>query len=169
MRGRGGCLGLGVSLGSLCESSQRAVRRGLLPSSENRGLFVPGGSSVIDETWGDSWEGSDRVNVDPADIQRKPKPSPRISIPGWKSNPNPILLDKLPSLGDTRLHFMGSHGKGFAAGRVSVSMLLEISWLMASRPQAQSGLWRNLRSIWDNMFTLPKGIRTVCFIQFFAL
>jgi solute carrier family 45 protein 1/2/4 len=40
---------------------------------------------------------------------------------------------------------------------------------MISRPQAQSGLWRNLRAIWDNMFTLPKGIRTVCYIQFFAL
>jgi len=63
---------------------------------------------------------------------------------------------------------MGSNGKGLTAGRVSLS-LVDGRKLMVSRPQAQSGLWRNLRSILDNMFTLPKGIRTVCYIQFFAL
>ena len=73
-------------------------------------------SWVIYGMSGDSWETADKSNLDPADIQRKPKPSPRISIFRRKSDPNPVILDELPSAGDTRLYFMGSHGKGFAAG-----------------------------------------------------
>lgn len=37
-----------------------------------------------------------------------------------------------------------------------------------SREQSRSGLVSSVRAIWQNMFTLPPGIRTVCFIQFFA-
>ncbi|WWD19321.1 hypothetical protein CI109_103779 [Kwoniella shandongensis] len=36
------------------------------------------------------------------------------------------------------------------------------------RPQSKNGFKSNLKSIWDNMFSLPPGIRTVCIIQFFA-
>jgi len=71
---------------------------------------------VIYGIWGDSWEAADKSNLGPADIQRKPKPSPRISIFRRKSDPNPVILNELSSAGDTRLHLMGSHGKGLAAG-----------------------------------------------------
>lgn len=37
-----------------------------------------------------------------------------------------------------------------------------------SREQSRSGLLSSLRAIWQNMFTLPASIRTICFIQFFA-
>ena len=37
-----------------------------------------------------------------------------------------------------------------------------------SRPQSKNGLISNLKTIWENMFSLPPGIRTVCTIQFFA-
>lgn len=37
-----------------------------------------------------------------------------------------------------------------------------------SRHQSRSGLLSSLRAIWENMFTLPPSIRTICFIQFFA-
>jgi len=48
VRGRVGCLGLGVSLGSLCESYDQAVRRGFshCGSERSKGLSVYGGSWV---------------------------------------------------------------------------------------------------------------------------
>ena len=36
-----------------------------------------------------------------------------------------------------------------------------------SRAQ-KNGLWSNLKAIWDNLFSLPPGIKTVCMVQFFA-
>jgi solute carrier family 45 protein 1/2/4 len=102
------------------------------------------------------------------DIQGKSQSSPCLPIPRRKSDPNPIISNELPPPSHPRLHLLGSDGTSLTAGRVS-SFPVYGSQLIFSRPQAQSGLWRNLRSIWDNMFTLPKGIRTVCYIQFFAL
>ncbi|BEJ17284.1 hypothetical protein CspHIS471_0606850 [Cutaneotrichosporon sp. HIS471] len=40
--------------------------------------------------------------------------------------------------------------------------------LRDDREQSRSGLVSSIRAIWENIFTLPPGIRTVCFIQFFA-
>ena len=37
-----------------------------------------------------------------------------------------------------------------------------------SRPQSQNGLVSNVKAIWDNIFILPPGIRTICAVQFFA-
>lgn len=40
--------------------------------------------------------------------------------------------------------------------------------LTTSREQSKSGLLSSIRAIWANIFTLPPGIRMICFIQFFA-
>ena len=53
------------------------------------------------------------------DIQGKSQSSPCLPIPRRKSDPNPIVPNQFPPTGDSRIHFMGSNGKSFTAGRVS--------------------------------------------------
>ena len=49
-----------------------------------------------------------------------------------------------------------------------MSKLLSPTSADRSRVKSKGGLFSSLKEIWDNMFTLPPGIRTVCFVQFFA-
>ncbi|WVN86277.1 uncharacterized protein L203_101440 [Cryptococcus depauperatus CBS 7841] len=80
------------------------------------------------------------------------------------------LVPVLPILGRTQLQILSfvtstvllvSHS--FTSWAVSERVLLR-----DDRPQSESSLKSNLKSIWDNMFSLAPGIRTVCLIQFFA-
>ncbi|OCF75727.1 solute carrier family 45, member 1/2/4 [Kwoniella mangroviensis CBS 8886] len=76
----------------------------------------------------------------------------------------------LPFLGRTQLQILS-----FMTSAILVISHTFTSWAVSERvllrddrPQSQSSLKANLKSIWDNMFSLPPGIRTICFVQFFA-
>ncbi|OCF57727.1 solute carrier family 45, member 1/2/4 [Kwoniella mangroviensis CBS 10435] len=76
----------------------------------------------------------------------------------------------LPFLGKTQLQILS-----FMTSAILVISHTFTSWAVSERvllrddrPQSQSSLKANLKSIWDNMFSLPPGIRTICFVQFFA-
>ncbi|WWD02106.1 hypothetical protein V865_000144 [Kwoniella europaea PYCC6329] len=76
----------------------------------------------------------------------------------------------LPFLGKTQLQILS-----FMTSAILMISHTFTSWAVSERvllrddrPQSQSSLKANLKSIWDNMFSLPPGIRTICFVQFFA-
>ncbi|WWC90419.1 uncharacterized protein L201_005354 [Kwoniella dendrophila CBS 6074] len=76
----------------------------------------------------------------------------------------------LPFLGKTQLQILS-----FMTSAILIISHTFTSWAVSERvllrddrPQSQSSLKANLKSIWDNMFSLPPGIRTICFVQFFA-
>ncbi|WVQ68534.1 uncharacterized protein L199_006742 [Kwoniella botswanensis] len=76
----------------------------------------------------------------------------------------------LPFLGKTQLQILS-----FMTSAILMITHTFTSWAVSERvllrddrPQSQSSLKANLKSIWDNMFSLPPGIRTICFVQFFA-
>ncbi|WWC71291.1 uncharacterized protein I206_105245 [Kwoniella pini CBS 10737] len=76
----------------------------------------------------------------------------------------------LPFLGKTQLQILS-----FMTSAILMITHTFTSWAVSERvllrddrPQSQSSLKANLKSIWDNIFSLPPGIRTICFIQFFA-
>ncbi|ODN77750.1 hypothetical protein L202_04886, partial [Cryptococcus amylolentus CBS 6039] len=80
------------------------------------------------------------------------------------------LTGTLPWLGKTQLQILS-----FITSVILMVTHTFTSWAVSERvllrddrPQSQSGLKSNLKAIWDNMFSLPTGIRTVCLIQFFA-
>ncbi|TXT15735.1 hypothetical protein VHUM_00238 [Vanrija humicola] len=76
----------------------------------------------------------------------------------------------MPLLGNTQLQILST--------LTSVVLLMchvSTSWavtervlLRDDREQSKSGLLSSIRAIWANIFTLPAGIRMICFIQFFA-
>ncbi|WVQ95210.1 hypothetical protein IAU59_002304 [Kwoniella sp. CBS 9459] len=75
-----------------------------------------------------------------------------------------------PFLGKTQLQILS-----FMTSAILIVTHTFTSWAVSERvllrddrPQSQSSLKSNLRSIWENMFSLPPGIRMICFIQFFA-
>ncbi|OCF35755.1 solute carrier family 45, member 1/2/4 [Kwoniella heveanensis BCC8398] len=75
-----------------------------------------------------------------------------------------------PFLGKTQLQILS-----FMTSAILIVTHTFTSWAVSERvllrddrPQSQSSLKSNLKSIWDNMFSLPPGIRMICFIQFFA-
>ncbi|ORX38239.1 major facilitator superfamily domain-containing protein [Kockovaella imperatae] len=75
----------------------------------------------------------------------------------------------LPFLGKTQLQILS-----FITSAILMTAHFFTSWavtervlLRDDRPQ-KNGLFSNLRAIWDNLFALPPGIKTVCTIQFFA-
>ncbi|WVF67635.1 hypothetical protein IAT40_002393 [Kwoniella sp. CBS 6097] len=75
-----------------------------------------------------------------------------------------------PFLGKTQLQILS-----FMTSAILIVTHTFTSWAVSERvllrddrPHSQSSLKSNLKSIWDNMFSLPPGIRMICFIQFFA-
>ncbi|XAO26016.1 hypothetical protein I312_104849 [Cryptococcus bacillisporus CA1280] len=80
------------------------------------------------------------------------------------------LAPVLPFLGKTQLQILS-----FLTSAVLMVTHSFTSWAVSERvllrddrPQTKSSLKSNLKSIWENMFSLPPGIRTVCIVQFFA-
>ncbi|OXG19816.1 solute carrier family 45, member 1/2/4 [Cryptococcus neoformans Ze90-1] len=80
------------------------------------------------------------------------------------------LAPVLPFLGKTQLQILS-----FLTSTVLMVTHSFTSWAVSERvllrddrPQSKSSLKSNLKSIWENMFSLPPGIRTVCIVQFFA-
>ncbi|WRT68682.1 uncharacterized protein IL334_005661 [Kwoniella shivajii] len=76
----------------------------------------------------------------------------------------------LPFLGKSQLQILS-----FMTSAILMISHTFTSWAVSERvllrddrPQSKSNLKANLKSIWDNMFSLPPGIRTICFVQFFA-
>ncbi|KAL1413550.1 hypothetical protein Q8F55_001324 [Vanrija albida] len=76
----------------------------------------------------------------------------------------------MPLLGSTQLQILS-----FLTSVVLLMCHVSTSWavtervlLRDDREQSKSGLLSSIRAIWANIFTLPPGIRMVCFIQFFA-
>ncbi|ORY32115.1 major facilitator superfamily domain-containing protein [Naematelia encephala] len=80
------------------------------------------------------------------------------------------LQPVLPFLGKTQLQILS-----FITSSILLLTHTFTSWavtervlLRDDRPQSKSTLISNLKVIWDNMFTLPPGIRAICYVQFFA-
>ncbi|WVQ80005.1 hypothetical protein IAT38_002106 [Cryptococcus sp. DSM 104549] len=76
----------------------------------------------------------------------------------------------LPFLGKTQLQILS-----FITSAILMVSHTFTSWAVSERvllrddrPQSKSSLKANIKAIWDNMFSLPPGIRTVCIVQFFA-
>lgn len=77
----------------------------------------------------------------------------------------------LPFLGKTQLQILS-----FVTSLILLTAHSFTSWavtervlLRDDRPHTQNSLLGNLKAIWDNVWTLPPGIRSVCFIQFWNL
>ncbi|KAK4689643.1 solute carrier family 45, member 1/2/4, partial [Tremellales sp. Uapishka_1] len=73
-------------------------------------------------------------------------------------------------LGKTQLQILS-----FLTSAILVITHTFVSWgvtervlLRDDRPQSKSGLVSNMKAIWDNMFSLPPGIKTICVVQFFS-
>ncbi|RXK42376.1 hypothetical protein M231_00366 [Tremella mesenterica] len=75
----------------------------------------------------------------------------------------------LPFLGKTQLQILS-----FITSAILLTCHSLTSWavtervLLRSRPNAKNGLFASLKAIWDNIFSLPPGIRMVCIIDLFA-